>query len=131
MLNKKIIILIVLSLFLIGCRTAPIQDITDAPINTASGEVPSLSLIAREIVEAGSQLGWQMKKMKPGHIIGTLYLRTHMVKVDIAYTQTNYSITYNDSSKMNYDGENIHSNYNSWLQNLSNMINSQVFNATN
>lgn len=131
MLGKKLIILMLLSLFLIGCRTAPISDISNAPINTASGKPPSLELISKEIVEAGAQLGWQMKKVKPGYIVATLYLRSHMVKVDINYSTTEYSISYKDSSNMEYDGSNIHKNYNSWLQNLSNAINTQVFNSTN
>ena len=64
MLTKKIIALILLSLFLMGCRTAPVMDISDAPLNTASGKTPSLSLVSNEIVEAGAQLGRQMKKVK-------------------------------------------------------------------
>ena len=131
MLNKKIIILMVLSLFLIGCRTASLMDISDAPINTASGKTPSLSLVTNEIIQAGMQLGWQMKKVKPGLVVGTLYLRDHMVKVDIHYSKTEYSIMYKDSTNMNYDGTNIHSNYNNWVQNLNNGIKTQVFNATN
>ena len=131
MLTKKIIVLIVLSLFLIGCRTAPVMDISDAPINTATGKTPSLSLVSNEIVEAGVQLGWQMKKVKRGQISGTLYLRDHMVKVTIDYSNKEYSITYKDSSNMQYDGTNIHSNYNGWVQNLNNAISTQVFNSTN
>lgn len=131
MLNKKIVVLILISLFLIGCRTTPILEITDTPINTASGKTPSLSLVTKEIIEAGIQLGWQMKKVTPGQIIGTLNLRKHMVQVDIAYSKTDYSIKYKDSNNMSYDGTNIHANYNSWVQNLSNAINTQVYNATN
>lgn len=131
MLKNKIVILIVVSVFLIGCRTAPVMEISDAPINTASGKTPSLSLVANEIVEAGVQLGWQMKKIKSGQIMGTLYLRDHMVKVDIAYSKKEYSIRYKDSSNMDYDGTNIHANYNSWVQNLSNAIRTQVYNSTN
>ncbi len=131
MLNKKIAILILLSFFLIGCRTSPILEVTDAPINTASGKTPSLSLVTNEIIEAGIHLGWQMKKVTPGQIIGTLNLRKHMVKVDIAYSRTGYSIKYKDSNNMNYDGTNIHANYNNWVQNLNNAIATQVFNATN
>ena len=129
--NKNIIMLIVLALFLIGCRTAPVMDIKDAPINTASGKPPALKVVTNEIIEAGVQLGWQMKKEKPGHIMGTLYLREHMVQVDIQYSTKEYSIAYKDSSKMKYDGTNIHSNYNSWVQNLSNAIKTQVYNSSN
>ena len=128
MLNKKTILLILISLFLISCRTAPVMNITNASIDTSSGKTPSLTNIAQGIVRAGNGLGWQIKKEKPGHSIGTLYLRKHMVKVDINYSQTEFSINYKDSSEMGYDGTNIHSNYNSWVQNLSNAIKAQVYN---
>lgn len=131
MLNKKIIILIVLSLFLIGCRTAPVMNVSDEPINTASGKAPALSVITNKIVQAGVQLGWQMKKVKPGQIIGTLHLRDHMAQVVINYSNKQYSIKYQDSNNMNYDGTNIHANYNSWVQNLNNTIRTQVFNSSN
>jgi hypothetical protein len=128
MLNQKIILLMIFSIFLIGCRAAvPIIDITDAPITTGSGKSPSLSVVTHDIVQAGIGLGWQMKKENPGHIIATLVLRKHMVKVDINYSNTEYSILYKDSTEMNYDGEKIHANYNSWVQNLSKSINKHVY----
>lgn len=127
--SKKVFILILLSLFLIGCRTAPILEITDAPIETASGKKPALANITRQISSAGIQLGWQMKKVKQGHIVGTLNLRKHMVQVDIRYSRSSYSITYKNSSEMRYDGTNIHSNYNSWIQRLDNSIRTNVYNG--
>jgi len=131
MLNKKIIVLIILSLLLIGCRTSPVLEITDAPLTTGSGKTPSISAVTHDIIQAGIGLGWQMKKVKPGHIIGTLILRKHMIKTDIYYSSSEYSIIYKDSSEMKYDGDNIHSNYNSWVQNLSNAIRTRVFNNNN
>ncbi len=131
MFNKKIILLIVLSLFLIGCRTSPVVDISGAPLNTASGKAPSVTTVKNKIVQAGIQLGWQMKKVKPGLIVATLNLRKHMVMVDINYSNKAYSINYKDSNNMGYDGKNIHANYNSWVQNLSKAINSQVYNSEN
>ncbi len=131
MLSKKIVVFILLSVFLIGCRTAPVMNVDNAPFNTATEKMASMTVLTREIIEAGTKLGWQMKKEAPGHILGTLYLREHMVKVDVRYTNKDYSITYKDSSNMKYDGTNIHSNYNGWVQNLSNAINTEVFNSSN
>ncbi len=129
MFSKKIFILLLFSLFLLGCRTAPIMEITDAPIETASGKKPPLSNVTKQITSAGIQLGWQMKKVKSGHIVATLYLRDHMVQVDIRYSTKTYSITYKNSSEMKYDGTNIHSNYNAWVQRLNNSIRTNVFNG--
>ncbi len=127
MLNKNIILLILVSIFIIGCRTAPVMTITDAPINTESGKAPSLSAVTHDIVQAGIALGWQMEKVQPGHIIGTLNLRKHMVQVDINYSQSKYSIFYKDSHEMRYDGTNIHANYNSWVQNLDKKISAYAY----
>ncbi|EGV33478.1 putative lipoprotein [Thiorhodococcus drewsii AZ1] len=61
-------------------------------------------------------------------MIGTLYLRDHMAKVRILYDARRYSIRYQDSSNLKYnpDTKTIHSNYNSWVQNLDNAIRSQL-----
>lgn len=118
-------------MFLIGCRTSPLVEVTNESITTGSGKAVALSAVTHDITQAGVGLGWQMKKVKPGYILATLLLRKHMVKVNIHYSTTEYSITYNDSNEMNYDGTNIHTNYNNWVQNLNNAIKTQVFNNHN
>ena len=82
----------------------------------------------KAIVRAGAGLGWQMKVAEPGLIVGTLRLRSHMAVVDIKYDTKAYSITYKDSSNLDYDGANIHKNYNGWVQNLDNAIRVQIAN---
>lgn len=118
------VIFVVLStLLVIGCRTSPVYNVTDAEfLNSGSSEDD----IGRAIKKAGISLGWAMKTKEPGHIVGTLMLRDHVAVVDINYTKTDYSITYKDSTNLDYDGTVIHSNYNGWIQNLSNAINTQV-----
>lgn len=125
---KHIVILILLSLFLIGCRTSPIMNINEAPINNSSA---TLDDITNGIIRAGNSLGWKMKKQSPGHIVGILHLRTHMAEVDITYDTKSYNINYKNSTNLNYNPSNniIHSNYNGWIQNLNNAIQTQVFNA--
>ena len=49
-----------------------------------------------------------------------------MAKVDINYNTKTYSITYKDSSDLDYDGTKIHKNYNGWIQNLDNAIKVQL-----
>jgi hypothetical protein len=49
-----------------------------------------------------------------------------MAQVDIPYNRQMYSIVYRDSNNLDYDGVNIHSNYNSWIQNLSAAINARL-----
>jgi len=118
-----VIFLILTTLLFAGCRTAPVYNISDAAFPEQGA---TESDIARAIVTAGGSLGWVMKKKEPGHIIGTLRIRDHIAVVDIAYDDEKYSITYNDSTNLKYDGTVIHSNYNSWITNLSNAISNQV-----
>ena len=50
----------------------------------------------------------------------------NVAEVDIAYTTTTYSINYKDSRGLDYDGSNIHSNYNGWVQKLDRAIARQL-----
>ncbi len=115
----------VLALVLVGCRTNPVYNVSGAPVTTSTRNY-SMGDVRGAILQAGTSLGWQMKVVKPGLIVGTLYVRDHMAKVEIPYDRNTYSILYRDSSNLDYDGFNIHGNYNSWVQNLSAAINSRL-----
>ena len=114
-----------LALLIVGCRSAPVYNVSAQSVATSKSNV-SLDDVSAAIVRAGSALGWQMKVTKPGHILGTLHLRTHVAIVDVNYSTTSYSITYKDSTNLDYDGTNIHSNYNGWIQNLQKGIQTQL-----
>ncbi len=107
-----------------GCRSAGIYNVGDAPV--VANKTVSMDDVQKAIVRAGTALGWQMKPMEPGLIVGTLNLRNHMAMVNIKYNTSKYSITYKDSSNLDYDGSNIHKNYNGWVQNLDNGIRAQL-----
>ncbi|HEC30312.1 MAG TPA: hypothetical protein ENI65_12065 [Gammaproteobacteria bacterium] len=108
-----------------GCGVRDVRNIENAAVATSSKGV-ALDNITKAIVRAGIALGWNMRVVKPGHIEATLYLRTHMAKVDVTYNNKDYSIKYKDSKNLDYDGTQIHSNYNGWVSNLSNGINAQL-----
>jgi hypothetical protein len=110
-----------------GCRNAPIYNVSEAPV-VANKEAVSMGDVEKAIVRAGAALGWQMKPIEPGLIEGKLYLRTHVAIVDIKYDTKSYNITYKDSTNLEYDGKNIHKNYNGWIQNLDNGIRAQLSN---
>lgn len=122
-----ITILITATLLFAGCRSAPVYNVVDSTY-TAVNPAATDEDMTRAIVTAGRSLGWIMKEKGPGRILGTLHLRTHTAVVDIHYDRKQYSITYNSSTNLNYDGTNIHSNYNGWIQNLANAIDVQVSN---
>ena len=114
-----------LAVLLVACITKPVLNVENAPVNISSSSY-DLSDVTRAIKTAGTVLGWQMKEKTPGHIVGSLYLRTHVAVVDVTYTLDEYSIDYKDSTNLNYDGSLIHKNYNGWIQNLTNAINVQL-----
>ena len=123
----KLIIPSALALLLIGCAPMPVQNVDNAPVNIANSNY-DLSDVTKAIKVAGSGLGWQMKEESPGHIVGSLYLRTHVAVVDITYTLDEFSINYKDSTNLKDDASSntIHKNYNGWIQNLTNAINVQL-----
>jgi len=109
-----------------GCRAPmPVYNVTDAPV-AASKPSPSLDEVGKAIQRAGVALGWQMKETKPGHMLATLALRKHEAVVDVNYSVKSYSIRYKDSTELGYDGQNIHPNYNGWIQNLDKGIRAQL-----
>ena len=102
----------------------PIQDVNDAPI--VSSKPVQAAQVKAAILVAGTSLGWKMEEVSPGHIRGTLNLRTHTAIVDISYSTTKYSIVYKSSVNLNEKDGQIHRNYNSWVQNLSKKIGSEL-----
>ena len=116
----------ILALGLAACaRTAPIYSVSDAPVVVSSGNHNSTD-VKNAILRAGSSLGWQIRETEPGHIVGILNIRRHTAEVDIYYNAQSYSIGYRNSNNLDYDGTNIHSNYNGWIQNLDNAIKNQL-----
>ncbi len=126
-MSKKIFIVAVSLVLMVlsGCRTAAVYNVEDAVV-VASVDKVSSSDVKKAIMRAGSGLGWVMKANGTGKLIGTLSLRKHVAVVDIDYSSKSYSIRYNDSQHLNYDGTNIHQNYNSWVQNLQKAIQTQL-----
>lgn len=123
-INKYLIALLVgLTVIAAGCRSNPVLNIEDSPINA---NVKSSKDVQKAIIRAGTSRGWKMKVVGKGHIEGTLLLRKHMAKVDIKYNRKSYSINYKDSAELNYDGTNIHPNYNGWVQNLDRSIQAEL-----
>jgi len=112
-----------------GCRGGgQIYNVKDAPIQTATGKVPSMEDVQKAIIQAGAGLGWTMAVVKPGEIMGTLNVRSHQAVVTIPYTTKTYSILYKDSSNLKYnaDKQTIHENYTAWIQRLDGAIRSRL-----
>ena len=74
--------------------------------------------IQAAMVSGGQTRGWIVKAVRRGHMEATLFVRSHMAKVDITYAAKGYSIHYRDSKNLGYADGKIHRNYNKWVQNL-------------
>jgi hypothetical protein len=112
-----------------GCSASPLYNVKDSNVpETATGKKLNMDEVTRAIVQAGAQLGWDMRVAKPGQIVGTLRLRSHTAVVDIPYTASSYSIIYSSSQNLDYDAtkNQIHKNYNSWVQNLDKAIRNRL-----
>ena len=125
--------LIMLTGVLVGLLVVPslvlakppyIQNIENSPIT--STQQLSMADVERAIIEGARVRGWQPGVVAPGHIEAVLYIRSHVAKVDILFDTKSYSITYKDSTNLDYKNGRIHRNYNKWVQNLNNDIQSKI-----
>mgnify|MGYP000624358470 CR=1 FL=1 len=116
------VVLVLLS----GCRTGTVYNSQNNAIEV--NKKVSDEQVYKAIKIAGINLGWKIKKVKPGLALAQLNIRNHMAKVEIPYTGKDYSIIYKDSINLKYDKEDgtIHNNYNGWIQNLEKAINMQI-----
>jgi hypothetical protein len=119
------IVIVAAAVLLAACATTvqPVYNVSQSPI---VAKVRTSDDVSKAIVRAGTGLGWLMVPDRPGHITGTLKVRAHLAVVEIDYNPKFYSIKYRESANLNYDGTNVHRNYNSWVQNLDRQIQVQL-----
>lgn len=109
-----------------GCRSVPVYNVPSAAFVTPAGRSRALADVRDAIVRGGKRLGWSMEDVGPGHLVGTLRLRSHVAVVDVDYTLSSFSIRYRDSQNLLYDGQTIHRNYNNWIHNLERSIQAEL-----
>lgn len=105
-------------------RVAPVYNVVQAPL-----EVPrsvSMAALDKTIRVAAANRGWTVKRKGRGKIEARIAVRDHVAVIKITYSRRQYSIQYQDSQNLKYDGSRIHKNYNSWVQLLANDINARV-----
>jgi hypothetical protein len=100
---------------LAACTTVPIYTVTDAPVVVRAGKQASADDVRDAILRAGRRLGWQMVPGERGVINAKLSLRTHVAVVDVRY-----------STNLDHSGDQIHKNYNGWIQNLDRDIRNEL-----
>ena len=117
---------LVMAVVVAGCTSAPIMNVDNAVVSSASSKPLTQDQVRGAIIRAGTALGWQMKDEGPNKLLGTLMLRTHTAVVEIPYSATSFSIKYRSSVNLDESGGKIHKNYNGWIQNLNRGINAQI-----
>jgi len=123
---KQILVALAVVLLLAGCTSRPVMNVTDQPVVTAAGKQLTADQVRNGIVAAGTALGWVMTPVSPGLVSGRLMLRDHVAVVDVRYTAKTFSITYKDSTNLNYRDGQIHRNYNGWIENLDRDIRTEL-----
>ena len=123
---KRILAVLGVVILVAGCATRPIVNVTDQPVVTTAGKQVTADQVRNAIVKAGTSLGWVMTPVSPGLVNARLALRDHLAVVDVRYTATTYSITYKDSTNLNYRDGQIHKNYNGWIDNLDRDIRNEL-----
>lgn len=125
---KAILVLMVcLSVFMLAsCRTAPINNVHNVAIASHASQPLGMDAIQHAILKAGEGLGWSMEPIRPGHIEGTLNVRSHQAVVDITYDASTYNIQYKSSMNLRQSGGKIHRRYNTWIKNLKLAINENL-----
>lgn len=117
-LSRRMLLLVLVVLLPVAAYAAPpVENIEGSPIPSGA----SLDEIFKAMVTGSMNRGWILKEIEPGHAEATIYVRSHMAKVDIRYDQSTYSITYNDSENLKYNPEKgtIHKSYNKWVATLN------------
>jgi hypothetical protein len=127
-MSRIITLALVLVFALAACSSRPIRNVDNDPIVTA-GRTVTMAEVEQAINRAGASLGWVMTPTRPGLVTGRLAIRTHVAVVEITYDTKSFSIRYKDSVNLDYDGGNIHKNYNGWIDNLEREIRANLSRA--
>jgi hypothetical protein len=118
---------IALAIALLGaCRSAPIYNVNDAPVVVTAGKAATAEQVKTAILRAGGRLGWQMTESQPGVVTARISLRGHSATADVKYNAKAYSIVYRESSNLKAESDQIHKNYNGWIENLDREIRNEL-----
>ena len=128
--RAALVAIIATTLAVAACRTAPIRNVTNTPLNAAPRESLTMDEVAKAIWRGGQEQGWQISEVRPGELVGTLKLRSHVAVVTITHDTSRFSITYRDSTNLLQSEGEIHKRYNTWVRNLEAAIQRELATAS-
>lgn len=118
------IFLVFAILGLLGCRSAPIQDVENVQVSIKKRDY-TLGDVEKAIMRAGTMTSWHMEKDRPGVILAYFIgpNSEYSASVTIWYSTATYSIRFrNCSDNLRYGPGKIHENYNVWVKKLDEAI---------
>ena len=96
----------------------------DVAAVTGSGKPATAEEIKRAFMVGGARRGWTFTEAGPDKMIFTVLVRTHTLVMELTYGPGKYSLTYKDSTNLDFRDEagkrTIHRNYVNWNNNLMN-----------
>jgi hypothetical protein len=101
-----------------ACRTVPMQQ---EVVGEFTGRASSATR-GDQIRRAAAKQGWLVESRGSNLMRATMNHRTQQAVVDIPYDTERFRLRYVSSSNLNYDGTNIDSNYNTFVQRLHRAI---------
>lgn len=130
MMSRAFALLAALFIADAAARTEAIANFQNLPIKR---QMSTLEARDRIISGAGRHLvrPWTMIDAGDGKLIGRLNVRKHQVVVEVTYSESQYSILYKDSTRLDYDARDrsINAMYNVWVRELQDALD-QELNAT-
>lgn len=122
MIRWMIGLVVVFTLALAGCsKSVPVQN--PAPFAAAA----SAAATEQAILDALPKHNWSAENVEPGKVVGFLSVRSHLLRVDISYDDSNVILAYRDSDHLDEErsdaGEIMaHYKVNKWMDTLANDI---------
>lgn len=105
----------------------PINNLENVTIPVRTDGNPfSLQEIQAVVIDGCAARGWAATLVEDGLISADITVRgKHYARIEIPFSQTDYSIFYADSNNLDYNEkrQSIHRNYNNWVIKLSGTIN--------
>ena len=121
-----------LALFLALAASAPgpafaavdLIEWKDVAAVTGSGKPATAEEIKRAFMVGGARRGWTFTEAGPDKMVFTVVVRTHTLLMELTYGPGKFSLTYKDSTNLDFRDEagkrTIHRNYVNWNNNLMN-----------
>lgn len=120
---------VLLALVLGGCdaNIVAMRRYDAVPVPTGAGRTLTQDEVGEAIRRGAEDATWRTYPVGPGHLAASLQAQEHVAAVDITYTASAYSIHYQTSRALDYDGDgHIHKDYNLWVDALQAAIHAEL-----